>query len=126
MYTSQKSDLLKSILEENLKAQAYRSRLSEICIQCTRITAKIKIASEKLKDYIQVTYSESIKESGRTKEERSIVVNSLLHEANAYINRISSVVEMAEILIADIDKQHYSLKLTLDALSLHVNKEHIL
>lgn len=126
LYTSQKSDLLKSILEENLKAQAYRSRLAEICIQCTRIVAKIKSASEKLKDYIHVNYNESIQECGRTKEERAMVVNSLLYEANAYINRISSVVEMAEILISDIDKQHYSLKLSIDALNLHVNKEQIL
>jgi hypothetical protein len=49
-----------------------------------------------------------------------------LRSAYDFISSLESVVEMAEIVIADIDKQHYSLKLTLDALNLHVNKEHIL
>lgn len=121
-----KNELLKNLMEENLKAQAYRSRLSEICVQSSRITAKINIACEKLRDYINVTYSEEIKVIGRTKEERNVVVNSLLHQAAEFTSGLESAVEMAEIVIADIDKQHYSLKLTLDALNLHVNKEHIL
>jgi hypothetical protein len=52
--------------------------------------------------------------------------SSLLRKAYDYISNLESVVEMAEVVIADIDKQHYSLKLTLDALNLHVSREHIL
>jgi hypothetical protein len=121
-----KQELLKKLMEENLKAQAYRSRLSEICVQSSRITVKLGMACEKLSDYVNVTYADEIRSLGRTKEERSVVVNSLLRSAYDFISSLESVVEMAEIVIADIDKQHYSLKLTLDALNLHVNKEHIL
>lgn len=121
-----KTELLKKLMEENLKAQGYRSRLSEICVQASRISAKIDVACEKLRDYINVTYSEEIKNIGRTKEERNMVANSLLQQAYEFTSGMESAVEMAEIVIADIDKQHYSLKLTLDALNLHVNKEHIL
>ena len=121
-----KNELLKKLMEENLKAQAYRSRLSEICVQSSRITAKLSMACEKLSDYVNVTYADEIRSLGRTKEERSVVVNSILRSAYDFISSLESVVDMAEIVIADIDKQHYSLKLTLDALNLHVNKEHIL
>lgn len=123
---SAKESLLKNLMEENLKAQAYRSRLAEICVQSGRITGKLRIACDKLKDYINVTYSEEIQSFGRTKDERGVLVASLLSSAFEFISNLDSVVLLASIVITDIDKQHYSLKLTLDALNLHVNKENIL
>lgn len=123
---NQSSDSIKQIIDQNLKAQAYRSRLSEICVQCNRISSLVNLACEKIKDYINVTYSKEISSIGRTKEERGTVISSLMHTALEFISGLNSVIEMAEIIIADIDKQHYSLKLTIDALNLHVNKEHIL
>lgn len=121
-----KEKLLQALLEENLKAQAYRSRLAEICVQSNRIISKLEIAVSKMKDHINVNYYEEIKSLGRTKEERNYVIVSLLGEATQYIDSLKDMIKMAEIVIMDIDKQHYSLKLTLDALNLHVSKEHIL
>jgi hypothetical protein len=117
--------MLASLMKENLNAQSYRSRLSEVCVTCSRITAKIDTACEKLSSYLNVRFNVEIQGLGRTKDERGAVVKLLLQDAYEFMNGMAAIVEMAETVIADIDKQHYSLKLTLDAMNLHVNKEHI-
>ena len=119
------SGLLAALMKENLNAQAYRSRLSEVCVTCSRISAKLESACEKVSSYLNVRFNDEIKLLGRTQAERGAVIQLLLQDAYEFIGGMSAIVEMSEIIIADIDKQHYSLKLTLDAMNLHVNKEHI-
>lgn len=119
-------DLVKALIHENLKAQAYRSRLSEICVTSARISSQLHKACEQLKDWIAVQYSDELKSCGRTKDERMVVVQSLLRPATEIVKSLELVVSMASTIMTDIDKQHYSLKLTLDGLNLHVNKEHLL
>jgi carboxyl-terminal processing protease len=50
-------------------------------------------------------------------------------ELNRFLNTsddFGTLIEMAELIIADIDKQHYSLKLTKESVELLVNRESIL
>lgn len=121
-----RTDLLKHLIDENLRAQAYRSRLSEICVQCARVSAQLTNANDKIKDWISIKYGEELKQCGRTKDERMVVINALLRPSLELVKSLELVTSMALVIIQDIDKQHYSLKLTVDSLNIHVTKEHLI
>lgn len=125
-YNQTPSELIKALVQENLTAQAYRSRLAEICLQATRVIAQIDRACDKIRDHINLKYLEEIKSLGRTKDERALISNTVLRFATNYTDELGTLIEMAELIIADIDKQHYSLKLTKESVELLVNRESIL
>lgn len=107
-----------------MQDQGYRSRLSEICLQCNRASAKLRRAIEQLQTYMLVRYYDEIRELGlRTKEERTNLIDTVLTDVFQFVEGIEEVVEAAETIIEDIDKAHYSLKLGKEIIELHTHKE---
>lgn len=125
-YYSSHSKQLQAVTQQNLDAQAYRSRLAEICLQSKRVISQVDRACDKIRDHINLKFAEEIKTFGRTKEERSLISNIMLRFATDYTDELEALIEMAEIVIADIDKQHYSLKLTKETVELLIHRETIL
>lgn len=125
-YNETPSQLIRAVLQENLLAQSYRSRLSEICLQATRVISQVSRACDKIRDHINLKFADEIKVFGRTKDDRAIIANTMLRFALNYTGELETLVLMAESIISDIDKQHYSLKLTKESLELLINRENIL
>ena len=119
-------ETIRGVLTENLEAQAYRTRLSEICLACKRVIAHVNKACKNMKTRIHLNYSEEIKTFGRSKEDRELISNTALRFAYDFVYDLESLIEMAQLIISDIDKQHFSLKLTKEALELCVHRESIL
>lgn len=125
-YDKSPRKMLTAIVQENLKAQSYRSRLSEISLQSTRVVAQINNASAKMRDYINLTFNEEIKKLGRSKDDRAVISNVMLSKSIKYVDSLEALIEMAGIVISDIDKQHYSLKLAKETVELLIQRESIL
>lgn len=125
-YNGSTLETLNAVLKENLEAQAYRSRLSEICLQSKRIITQVNRACDNMTNRISINYSEEIKAFGRTKEDRSMISKNVLQFAYDYISELEGLIDIAQLIISDIDKQHYSLKLTKESIELLIHRESIL
>jgi hypothetical protein len=110
------SDFMQAVVDANIFDQTQRSRMAEIQMTCLKATNKLQSAITALKDHLILAYAEELKVV-RTKEERTMIVNAALRDFNKYIDRVSILREMTQIVISDIDKAGWSLSRTIDALS---------
>jgi len=70
-------------------------------------------------------YREYLKQF-RTKEERTLVMEIALKTFIKYVGKLYEVKEVVILVIQDIDKAHYSLKLSVDAIKNSMDKEKFL
>lgn len=106
---------LDKIVEANLQDQAYRSRLAEIQLDCTRTLAQYEPIIEDLVSYLYVEYLDTIKPFFTAKQDRMEFLNSLCKEQVTFLREIRSVLEGCRIVIEDIDKAGYMFKNLIEA-----------
>lgn len=102
--------------------QGKRSRVTEIMIRSLRAQALLQSAVDSLRFYLLTTFSVELR-SFSTKEERTNIVNMALKPFEEFLVDVSVLKESAQLLVNDIDKTAWNLKLSLSALELHVAKE---
>lgn len=108
---------IEALVDASILDQSNRSRLAEISMACYRAEHSLKEALEPLKAYLLMNYSVEL--SGiRTKDERDKVLDMALAPFRKFINRTTEVREMCRIVIEDIDKGAWSLKLNVAAMQL--------
>ncbi len=110
-------DYVKKLVEASAQDQSTRSRLSEIRITTIKAVRSLESAVSSLKDYLIVEYSTDLS-FVRTKGERENIIDTLLSKYKKYIDAVNSVSEQCLVVIEDIDKAAWSLKLQLDALQM--------
>ena len=111
-----------ALIRANNQDISTRGRASEIMMECVRIIDKLGHAVKLLQDHLLITYHDELR-SYRTKEERLQVVRIVLRPFEKYINDASSLKEVSQIVITDIDKDNFAMNLTMRALELHVARE---
>jgi hypothetical protein len=105
---------IESLVEASLKEQATRSRLVEISVTCLKAIRALERATENLSDYCLLTYSDIIK-FARTKDERVRIINLVLRPFHKFLNEVETLKATCDLVIQDIDKSGYGLKLVVDA-----------
>lgn len=113
---------IEKIVDASLRDQANRSRLSEIAMQCYRAQSSIEEALEPLQEYLIMTYGPEIS-FVRTKEERKQLVEMALRPFYKFVSQCSTLRNLIEIVVMDIDKAAWSLKLLISAYELHNRPE---
>lgn len=113
------------VIEANLYEQVARSRLTEIMMSCIRVQSTLNSAIESLKAYYLTSHSLTLK-SVRTKEERLQVINVVLSVFIKYVNKISMLKESANLVISDIDKTSWNLRLIIDAVKISHKPENVI
>lgn len=111
-----------ALIRANNQDVSTRGRASEIMMECVRIIDKLGYAVKLLQDHLLITYTDELR-SYRTKEERLQVIRTVLRPFDKYINDASSLKEVSQIVIMDIDKDNFASNLTMRALELHVARE---
>jgi hypothetical protein len=111
-----------NVIKAALDDQAKRSRITEIMVRCVRAHALLSSAVDSLRYHLLATYSEELR-SFRTKEERAQVVNMVLKQFNSFLTNVSVVKESAQLIVADIDKSAWSLRLVVDTYKIHAAPE---
>lgn len=109
---------IEELVDASIRDQANRSRLTEISMQCYKAESTLKDALDPLKDYLLITYSSDLS-FVRTKEERTKVVNIALLPFIKFVDKVQRVHNLANMVITDIDKGAWSLKLLVSAHQLH-------
>lgn len=109
---------IESVVDASVRDQADRSRLTEISMQCYKAESTLHEAVDTMRDYLLLTYSSDLA-FVRTKEERVKVINLALAPFLRFIERAQRVTNMADLVIKDIDKGSWSLRLLVDSYKLH-------
>lgn len=117
-----KENSIDKIIQANIQDQSFRSRLVEISMNALKAQRRLDSAITSLTNYILIEYSENLKVV-KTKEERMRLLSISLEPFNRYLKRMNEIKEQADMVIHDIDKAAYSLKLTVDALKVSTQKE---
>ena len=121
-----KDDLVGQVIANSARDQGYRSRLAEMSFKAYRAKHKLSIAVDKLKRYLQVEYRSEISQTYKTQADRRDFIDSTLEEFVAFIRDMEHLGEQADLLIEDIDKNAWGLKLVLNAVEVHTQREHAL
>lgn len=103
------------LLNANTHDQAQRSRLTEILMTCLHVNEQLTRAIDALKQHLLMEYSDHLR-SFRTKEERSMVLNIALRKFIRYLEDISVLKQMADLVISDIDKAGWATRASIEAL----------
>lgn len=114
--------LVDELIRANLQDQGNRSRLTEIHIQCVRASAALTESLKKFKDYALLKYEPYLRKI-KTKGERASFLDTVLEDFYTYIYECELVINLASIVIKDIDQTGWSLERTIKALSLNYTPE---
>jgi hypothetical protein len=114
--------LVDEVIRANLIDQGQRSRLTEILIHCTRASVALSEALKVFKQYCLVRYDPYLK-TIKTKGEREGFLDTCLDSMYTYISDAELVINLARLVLADIDQGGFALKRMIDALSLTQARE---
>lgn len=109
---------LDRVVEANLQDQAYRSRLAEIQMECSRILSKYEPIIEDLVLFLHAQYLESLKGFLSAKQDRLEFLQGLCKDHVRFLRDLRSVDEAAKIVITDIDKAGYMFKNLIEAVKI--------
>lgn len=103
------------VIKANVSDQGHRSRLTEIQMGCIKYISTLQNAIDSLRQHLLLTYSTELR-SLKTKEERLGVVNIALRTFIRAIENVMQLKELSQLVVFDIDKASWSLRLTVDAI----------
>lgn len=116
------SNFVDDIIKANLQDVSFRSRLVEIMMTARSSQRKLEQALDPMVEYVMVEYAPQLK-TVRTKDERKQYIRTALAKFYKHIAKAEALYEIAEMVVFDIDKAAYGLKLTVDALKISSQKE---
>ena len=112
------------IMRTGLQDQSYRSRC--VALLMTVIDSRNTVAEtlDASAAYIKATYKQLIVDSGaKTIADKDVIMRNLLSDAHRIIDRLDSVEEQIELVVDDIDKTAWSLKMSISALEISMSRE---
>lgn len=119
-------DMVKQVIDNSARDQYNRSRISEIKMTAFRAKFALEKTLRSLHKYMASEYYEEISEVFRTQSERKQILDLIFIRMRQFIDDMNHVMEQADILLVDIDKNAWGLKLIIDALAIHAQKEHVI
>ncbi len=99
-----------------------RSRVAEIKMQALRVRLNMERATKALRDHFLVKYAESFR-AFRTKEERLMVIEAALRPAYNLLDRASTLLEICDVCLSDIDRAYWPARLIVDAYNVNRRPE---
>lgn len=113
---------IERVVEACVRDQSQRSRLTEIIMKCHLAEKTLSEALDKLREYLLMTYGQELG-FVRTKEERGAVVRMALAPFHKFVHDVTTLKELCELVISDIDKAAWALKMQVSAYELHNRPE---
>ena len=114
----QSPKFMEAFLSASIRDMAQRSRVSEIRMETGRCLKTLKVAVDALRDYLYVSYSQRLS-FVRTKEERMMVLDIILRPFLDRMADCERVLDMCDIITADIDKAGFALKTAAEVVKVH-------
>ena len=112
---------IEAVVDASLLDQANRSRLTEISMHCYKAESTLGEALDNLKTYLLLAYSADLSFI-RTKDERMQILNITLAPFIKFMKEVAKVRAVADMVISDVDKGAWSLKLLVSAYQLKTGR----
>lgn len=117
---------VQDVIDGMLNDQANRSRLTEILMSCLHAKRNLASSLENLEGYLMIEYATQLG-AIRTKGERaSFISHHVLNKYHKYIDRVSRIKEMAELVTVDIDKAGYNYKNIIEAVKMIAGRREVM
>lgn len=114
----------KNLAEAGLKDQAVRSRCTEICMDVMANANYLSLAIANMRRHILFQYDDVLVDSGVTRvNEKKATVDNLFNTAQGRLQALNDILDVADLVIRDIDQAGYALKNSTAALELAVRRE---
>lgn len=112
-----------TIISADMQHAAYRSRATEIRMQCYEVSDLLDQIIRDSRDYLFSQYPNELKNSGYTT--RDARLNAVDHVLTVFRRRkreLDRVVELARFVVEDIDKASFTMTHVIDVLELSVSR----
>ena len=106
------------VIEAIAQNQAFRSRIVEIKMYCTRAVTKLKFKKESLVNYLNVRYREELRAQKGTQADRNALVQEVFAFTNPTFTELQVLKDFCDLVINDIDQASWSLKSIIDCLKI--------
>jgi hypothetical protein len=111
------TSMVDEVIRANLTDQAQRGRLTEILLTCVRASNALNEAISVFKDFALIRYDSYLTKI-KTKGERATFLDTLLSDMQTYSADCELVINLAKLVIADIDQGGWALSRTIEALKI--------
>lgn len=102
-----------------LNDQATRSRAVEIVMLVTSNRNNLDRGIKAMSEHIEAHYTRLLMTRGcKTKMEQRAVINSCMSLSKSVIDKMDTLIEVADLLIDDVDKGSYSIKHAIDSMQI--------
>lgn len=106
-----------------MQDQSYRSRCVEIVFQLLVRKNNLQRATTAIQKHILANYEEELKSMGSSVRNRQALVSLAVDSSSAKLQDMDSVIQMADLIIADIDKGSFAIKHAVDSLQVATRRE---
>lgn len=104
--------------------QATRSRCVEICMEVTRSRNHLAITMNTVQSYLGAEYGQLLGTHGvRAITEKRSIITSLFGAAQRKLEELDTITEIADMVIKDCDQASFTLKHTVEALTVATQRE---
>jgi hypothetical protein len=115
----------KKLAKAALVDQAYRSRCVEIVMTLTRNRNNLHYAIDTIKKHLDANYRSTLITLGvRGVTDRKQLIASLLSSATRKLSDIDTIVEIADMVIKDIDQGTWCIKHAVDAIQVATKRQY--
>lgn len=123
---SSSDNLIQQLIKNSSQNAAFRSRIAEIVFVATRSKFLIEKKVERLKRLLSLEFSEELLQVFRTASDRAMLVEEVVKDLSMYVDSIKHLTEAATVILSDIDKNSWSEKLVLEAVTLYTQRDSVL
>lgn len=114
---------IEDVGDHGMKEVATRSKVVGVHITVLRHLRRIEAARKQVKMAVSAGDSDWLTSNATTKVERDVLVETLLAEADLRISELAAVKEIAEMILADIDKTGFVLSMISNGLAIEFKTE---
>lgn len=111
------------LIDASLQGSSFRSRCVEIMVTVQKAHRLLLAATERIETHTSTTYRNLI--PGKSIAERRTYIRNLFQVAHYKLADYERIIEMAKLLVEDLDQWGWTAKHTLDALNLIYTRENI-
>lgn len=112
------------IIAATMQGTAFRSRCVEIMVTVQRAHRLLLAATERIETHAMTTYRDYI--PVKSVADRRAYVRNIFQAAHYKLADYERIIDMAKLLIDDIDQAYWSLKQAVDALALIYQRENVI
>lgn len=111
------------LIDASLQASSFRSRCVEIMVTVQKANRLLHAATERIELHTSTTYRDYI--PGKSIADRKAYIRNLFQVAHYKMADYERIIEMARLMIEDIDQFSWTAKHTLDALNIIYQRENL-